>query len=226
MRKRCAGLVVVLVSLVAVGIGNPYENFGAVIEPATTVTRVDSVKLVSPDATFLTPGWGTHLPYDTFVFTVGFPPWPASIKLHGIVNGFPANTTINSPKLDTRYYLGMGIMAPPFWFAAVPGYPDPGVEELGPSVAPPPRLAVSPSVVTGQMTVRLQPVGTARPVVEIHDVVGNVVRSLDCTAGIDGGAIATWDREDEHGRLVPEGVYFCQYAGADVTSVRKVLVAH
>jgi len=97
------------------------------------------------------------------------------------------------------------------------------IEESKPVVE---RLAVSPSVVTGQMAVRLQPVGTARPVVEIHDAVGNVVRSLDCTAGTSGAATATWNREDDHGRLVPEGVYFCRYAGADVIAVRKVLVAH
>jgi hypothetical protein len=55
---------------------------------------------------------------------------------------------------------------------------------------------------------------------------GNVVRSLDCTAGADGAATATWNREDEFGRLVPVGVYFCRYAGTDVIAVRKVLVAH
>jgi flagellar hook assembly protein FlgD len=78
----------------------------------------------------------------------------------------------------------------------------------------------------GQMTIRLQTVGTSRPVVQIHDAVGNVVRSLGCTAGAEGAATATWNREDDRGRLVPEGVYFCRYANADVVAVRKVLVAH
>jgi len=87
-------------------------------------------------------------------------------------------------------------------------------------------LTVSPSIVTEQMTARLQPGGTGRPVVEIHDAAGNVVRSLDCTAGAGGFASATWNREDESGRLVPKGVYFCRYAEADVIAVRKVLVAH
>jgi hypothetical protein len=101
-----------------------------------------------------------------------------------------------------------------------------GVEESKPSVDGLPRLTVSPSVVTGQMTVGLQPVGNSRPAVEIHDAAGNVVRSLDCTAGADGFATAIWSREDDCGRLVPEGVYFCRYAAADVIAVRKVLVAH
>ncbi len=89
----------------------------------------------------------------------------------------------------------------------------------------PQDLVVRPSVVTGQMTIRLQPIGTGRQVVEIHDAVGNVVRSLYCTAGAGGIAAATWNREDDRGRLVPEGIYFCRYAGAGVTGVRKVLVA-
>ena len=87
------------------------------------------------------------------------------------------------------------------------GYP--GVEESKPLSERPLFLVVSPSVVTRQLTVRLQPVGTGRPVVEIHDAVGNVVRSLDCSPGPDGVATAKWNREDEFGRLVSEGIYFC-----------------
>jgi hypothetical protein len=109
---------------------------------------------------------------------------------------------------------------------AVMFYGDYGVEESKHGVAPLPSLDVSPSVVTGQMTVRLQHIGTGRQVVEIHDAVGNVVRSLGCKAGTDGVATATWNREDEIGRLVPEGIYFCRYAVSDVIAVRKVLVAH
>jgi len=226
MKNRCAGLVIVLFSLVATGIGNPYENFGAVIEPGTTVTEVDSVKLLSPDMTFLTPGWGSEIPADTFVFTVGFPPWPETIRICGTVNSFPAVLTIANSKLDTWYRFGFGIVAPPVKFAGVPGYPDPVVEESKPVVGHQQRLVINPSVVTERMNVRLQPFGSSRPAVEIHDAVGNVVRSLGCTAGADGFATATWNREDEFGRLVPEGVYFCRYAAADVIAVRKVLVAH
>jgi hypothetical protein len=76
------------------------------------------------------------------------------------------------------------------------------------------------------MWVRLQPAGPGRNVVEIHDAVGNVVRSLDCTVGANGLATATWDREDWLGHVVPEGVYFCRYAAAGVVAVRKVLVTH
>jgi hypothetical protein len=191
-----------------------------VIDPQATVTRIDSVKLAAPDLTFLTPGCGSHRPFDAFYF-VGVPSWPQSIMLYGTVNGIPANTLIKSPEIYTWYRIGLGGMASLVEF--VVHY---GVEEPRSVVERQQCLAVSPSVVTGQMTVKLLPVGTGRQVVEIHDAVGNVIRSLGCTAGTDGAATATWNREDDFGRLVPDGVYFCRYAASDVIAVRKVLVAH
>ena len=220
MKKRCAGLVVVLVSLSAFGVANAQFTFHAVLDPMTTVTRVDSVKLTSPDMTFLTPGWGSDTPLDSHDFT-GVTAWPMSIRLFGTINGSPFGKSIYPPLTETWYFLSYSVPSSRVMF-----WRDPGVEESKPAVAPLPRLAVSPSVVTGQMMVRLQAVGTSRPVVEIHDAVGNVIRSLSCTAGAGGAATATWNREDEFGRLVPKGVYFCRYAEADVIAVRKVLVAH
>jgi hypothetical protein len=219
MKKRCAGLVVVLVSLAAFGAASAEFSFHAVIDPLTTTTRVDSVKLVSPDMTFPTPGWGSRTPLDSHDFT-DVTAWPMSIILHGIIDGAPFSKSIYPPQLDIWYYLRLSLPSSKVMF-----WRDPGVEESKPAAAPLPRLAVNPSVVTGQMTVRLQPVGTRMPVVQIHDALGNVVRSLGCTAGTDGVTTATWNREDESGRLVPEGVYFCRYAGADVIAVCKVLVA-
>jgi len=220
MKKPRAGVFVVLVSLFAFGVANAEIMFHGIFRPLSYLVEMDSVVLTSPDMTFLTPGWGSHTPLDTHHFT-GVTAWPASITLHGAINGFPADIPISNPLPDTWYELPVGLVKPSvfFWQGA-------GVEESKPGVESVPRLAVSPSVVTGQMTVRLRPVGTGRRVVEIHDAVGNVIRSLDCTAGSDGIATATWNREDDFGRLVPEGVYFCRYAAADVIAVRKVLVAH
>ncbi len=226
MKNRCAGLVVVLFLLFAFGVAN--ADFDGVIDPQTTVTRIDSVELTLqhyPDMTFLTPGWGSHYPYDTFVFT-GVAEWPATLTLYGTVNGIAAHPTINQPYPDTWYRVGFGVVTSYVMFTDHhPG--DPGVVDGSkPTVERQQCLAVSPSLVTGLMTVKLQPASRGRPVVQIHDAVGNVVRSLGCTAGTDGVATATWNREDESGQLVPEGVYFCRYAASDVVAVRKVLVAH
>jgi hypothetical protein len=222
MNKRCAGLVVVLVSLLAFGVANAEIEFGAVLDPRIYVIRVDSASFTPPDTTFLTTGWGTDTPYDTFVFA-GVPAWPETLRLHGNLQGFAFHLTYLYPDTGRWYHIGSSGKGP---FVKFYGTGYGGVEESKPVVAPPPRLTVSPSVVTGQMSVRLRPAGISRPVVEIHDAVGNVVRSLGCTAGRDGVATATWNREDDHGRLVPKGVYFCRYAEADIIAVRKVLVAH
>jgi hypothetical protein len=190
-----------------------------VIDPQTTVTRIDSMTGLSPDMTILTPGWGSHTPYDTFHLPDVFQ-WPETIVLHGMVNGFAVHTSFTHPQHDTWYRIGLGVVTSYVAFYALMG-----VEESRSAVVRPQHFTVSPSVVTGQMTVRLQPVGTGRPLVEIHDAAGSVIRSLDCAAGADGAATATWNREDDRGRLVPEGVYFCRYAAAAVIAVRKVLVA-
>jgi hypothetical protein len=220
MKKRCAGLAVVLVTLAAFGKANADIEFHGIFQPLSYLVEMDSVVLTPPHMTFLTPGWGSHTPLDTHHFT-GVTAWPESVTLHGNINGYPHDIPLSHPLPNTWYELPIGLVKPSvmFWEGA-------GVEESKPVVERLQCLNVSPSVVTGQMAIRLQPVGTGRPLVEIHDAAGNVIRTLSCTAGASGVATTTWKREDDHGRLVPEGVYFCRYAAAGVVAVRKVLVAH
>ena len=222
MKRRCAGLAIVLVSLVALNVANADIQFNGVIDPKMNVTRIDSVKLASPDTTILTPDWFAEngVP-DTLAF-VGVPAWPETLDLYGTISSFPVHREIPHPKPDTWYMLSLVNPETPL----VMFYGDYGVEESKPAVRRLARLTVNPSVVTGQMSISLQSVCTGRASIEMYDAAGNVVRSLVCTAGTDGIATATWNREDDHGRLVPEGVYFCRYAAADVVAVRKVLVAH
>jgi hypothetical protein len=224
MRNSYSLLVTVLFSLLAIAIGNPVMFKGGVIEPGSSVTFIDSAKMTFhsyPDETFLTPGWGSHTPLDTFIFAGVPPAWPDTILLCGTVNSFPVNKRIVNPTDQIWYELGMGVIHAHVQFGEYPG-----VEESRSLARRPMFLAVCPSIVTRQMTIRLQPVGTGRPSVEIHDAAGNLVRSLDFTAAAEGAATAIWNREDEFGHLVPEGVYFCRYAASDVIAVRKVLVAH
>ncbi len=218
MKMRRTGLVVVLVSLVVFGVA--HANFDGVIDLQTTVTSIDSVVMTAPNMTFLTPGWGST-PMDTWTFAgVSL---PGSITLHGTINGLPTHgPAIVGPKADTWYRVGFGVVAPLVEFTNL----QVGVDESRSVDGNLQCLTVSPSVVTKQMTVRLLPVGTGRPVVGIHDATGSVIRSLGCTAGPSGTAMATWNREDDFGRLVPEGVYFCRYATHGVVAVRKVLVAY
>jgi len=225
MKTRCVGLAVVLVSLVAFGIGNAQTPFTGVINANSNLTVVDTaiLNVLTTTDTELTSGWmasGNQM--DTFKFP-DLTAWPNKVTLIGTIMGIPNTSVFTAPLPDTWYQFQSGSpIAPLVKFTSPPS----GLEESRSAFGPLQRLNVSPSVVTGQMTVRLQPVGTGRPVVDIHDAVGNVVRSLDCAAGTNGVATATWNREDEFGRLVPEGVYFCRYAASDVVAVRKVLVTH
>lgn len=224
MKNRCAGLAVVVLSLVAFGIGNAQIAFYGVVDPNTHTVIVDSaIVFISPTVTtYPTPGWqATGATYDTFPFPT-LTRWPDSVELIGSIDVMPNVSMFPSPVPNVFYRFNFGSpVAPRALFYSG----DVNIEEPG-SAGPLRRLDVSPSVVTGQMTVRLQPAGPGRPVVEIHDAVGNVVRALGCTAGANGIATATWNREDGLGRLVPEGVYFCRYAASGVVAVRKVLVTN
>jgi len=213
-------LAVVLVLLAAFGIGRAQTPFHGVLNPNNNGTIIDSVKVGPMDLTFRTAGWqGQGAEYDTFNFPE-LESWPTDIWVWGAVGVFPVERHIPTP-VNLQWY-GFGAGSNP---AFVLFYTEGGVEESRPAELTQ-RLNVSPSVVTGRMTVRLQLAGPGRAVVEIHDAVGNVVRSLDCTSGADGIATASWNREDGFGRLVPEGIYFCRYAASGGVAVRKVLVTN
>jgi hypothetical protein len=220
MKNHCTGLVIAMVSLCAFGVAYADIEFTGVLDVGVSVTRIDSVTLRSPDMTLYTAGWGSHVPFDTHYFA-GVTAWPETLTLHGTVNALPCRQTI--PHLLPRIWHAIGIDHDPpqvlFW----DDYS--GVEEPRLAAAPLPLLDVSPSVVTGQMTASLQSFGTGRRVIQIHDAVGNVVRSLALTAEAEDAATATWNREDDLGHLVPQGVYFCRCATSEVIAVRKVLVA-
>jgi hypothetical protein len=222
MKKRCAGLAVLVLTLVAFGIGNAQIAFYGVVDPNTFNVQVQTaIVFVSPTVdTITTTGWG-----GTQIDTVQFPDiaaWPDSVQLTSTIGPVPNVSMFKGPIPNVWYDFSVGSINKPraLFFSGLANIEEPGSPE------PLRRLTVSPSVVTGQMTVRLQPAGTSRPVVDIHDAIGNVVRSLGCTAGADGIATATWNREDGLGRLVPEGVYFCRYAASGVVAVRKVLVTN
>jgi len=217
MNRRCAGLVVVLMSLAAFGVGNAQQDVYGVIDPNTHTVWVDTAILQFPvmPIKVATPDWGSAPgALDTFYFG-DFASWPTGIQTRGTVDGNPNASMFPSPVADT-WYAFMGV-TPPTPMAMF--YGEVGVEESRSATRPRQCLNVSPSVVTSQMTVRVEAAGNA--MVEVLDAVGNLVRTLNCTDGA-----ATWSREDGLGRLVPEGVYFCRYATSGEVAVRKVLVTH
>ena len=224
MNGRCAGLAALVLLLGVIGIADAKTDFHAILHSGATIVLDSAYLIVPPDSlAYPTTGWGvTGGEHDTFDFPDSLDAWPQRVRLKGIEYGFTLRSRIEDPHGHRWYPIDMSMEGSAMFYGA----DEPGVVERRLAEGPLQRLAVSPSIVTGQMTLRVQPVGTGRQVIEISDAVGNVVRSLDCTAGTGGAATATWNREDDLGRLVPEGVYFCRYAAADVIAVRKVLVAH
>jgi hypothetical protein len=217
MKKRYAGLAVVLLSLAAFGVGNADEIYG-VINPNGHAVWVDTTLMTFPmgGRLFVTTGWGSDsVLFDTFDFGE-ITGWPVQLKLLGRIDGSSDSTTFQTPARDSWYpFRGGTPPAPMAKFYSVAS----GVEESRFAIGPRQCLSVSPSVVTSQMTVRVEATGSA--MVEVRDAVGNLVRTLNCTDGA-----ATWSREDGFGRIVPEGIYFCRYATSDRVAVRKILVTH
>ncbi|HTW92861.1 MAG TPA: hypothetical protein VMH22_14310 [bacterium] len=223
MKKLYAGLAAVLVSLATVGVSHAGSTFYGVTNPNGHTLIVDSalVKVGSKLDTFLTPGWGIGSGNDTFHFP-DVPSWPDTITLYGTIDAQPNASPFPAPKADTWYrFMWPQITAPLAMF-----YGTTGIEEPITVVEPLQRLVVIPTVVTTQMAVRLQPAGSGRPIVEVLDAAGRLIRSLNCATGADGLATATWYRDDGSGRLVPRGVYFCRYHTPSAAAVRKVLVAN
>ncbi|MBM3330719.1 hypothetical protein FJY68_02565 [candidate division WOR-3 bacterium] len=223
MKKRYAGLAVVVLLLGAFGVGRAQIAFYGVVDPNTFDVQVQTaVVFVSPDIdSYPTAGWG-GTSQDTW-HIADIAGWPDSVELISSIGPMPNVSMFPSPVANTWYDFTSGGIRKPraLFYSGVVNVAEPRTA-TGHSQ----RLQVSPSVVTAQMAIRLQPAGTGSPVVEMHDAVGNVVRSLDCAVGADGVATATWNREDDFGRVVPEGVYFCRYASSGLVAVRKVLVTH
>jgi len=210
----------------AISVGDAKTDFHGVLDPRGIEVAIDSAYLiVPPDSLFYatTDWYEVGFELDTFDFPDSLNAWPRRVWLKTTVSGIPIDFVIYEPVAGRWYEFPLGGRRYPsvMFYGAETGTDEPrlAVEHL-------PCLVVSPSVVTGQMTVRLQPAGPGRTVVDIYDAVGNITRSLECATGADGVATATWNLEDDHGRLAPEGVYFCRYAAAGVVAVRKVLVAH
>ncbi len=225
-KKCCCGLALVVLSFVAFSVGNAETSFYGVINPHAHSVWIDTAIVAVPPAgdTFATIGWGSDdsMIVDTFHFP-DIANWPAMVTLLGTVDGIRMPYMFAAPLGDSWY--DFMPVPPPLPMPEAMFYGTTGVEEPRSTTQPRPGLDVNPSVVTAQMTVRLACPGPDRPVVEVFDAAGNLVRSLNCTPGTNGFATATWHCEDGLGRQVPGGIYFCRSAAPGAVAVRKVLVA-
>jgi hypothetical protein len=100
----------------------------------------------------------------------------------------------------------------------------PGVTEnsLAP-VVPEPMLSVSPTVVSRLCRLAVH-AGIHQANLIIADITGRTVRGVPVPPGVAGDRVSvTWDTRDEHGQLVPNGVYFVALAPGSTRSSCKVI---
>jgi hypothetical protein len=97
-------------------------------------------------------------------------------------------------------------------------------EQLATPVGTEHVITVSPSVVSSRC--RFSAPAAERPsVLRIVDIAGRTVRGISVPSGRAGDRVSvTWDTRDEHGQLVPNGVYFVRVAQAQAQAVCKVIV--
>jgi flagellar hook assembly protein FlgD len=98
-----------------------------------------------------------------------------------------------------------------------------GIEEGGRTPSGPARLTVSPGISTGTVTIRAEHVSGGRCVAEVYDALGNRVRTLVLYRS-GAAASATWNGDDDLGRRLPEGIYYCSLADAANPAVRKLIL--
>jgi hypothetical protein len=179
----------------------------AVVEPVD----IDSAYFEhgGQDTWFLTTGWHAN-PEQTVEF--GFPPFagfPDTIRLAARFLVWPVTVEIYQPNRQTWYPFD-----PPHEQTRVMFDAPTGIEE-GRQDPAGPYLAVCPSVVRDAAVIRTSGAG----LLELVDAAGNAVRTLRAAATV------RWAGEDDSGRRLPEGVYFCRLVRGDESLVRKVIVS-
>lgn len=220
MKKCCSGLAVVLVSLALFGTGRAQVEFNGVINPNHHSVWVDTVILVVPPAneTILPVGWGSDsTAYDTFQFADPLV-WPLLVDMRVNVDTLHVQEVFPGPGNGTWYSFSLVPPPPP----KVQFYGQTGVEESGAAIEPRLQLSVSPSVLVDRVTIRAQIAGRGPVRLEIVDAAGNRVRSFCASNRVVN---QVWQGDDDAGRSLPEGLYFCRLAVGEASAVSKVLLA-
>jgi hypothetical protein len=163
----------------------------------------------SPEDTwFLTPGWHSE-PRQTDTFQ--FPPFA----------GFPTNIRLAADFSGTKVIQDFPAPVRLEWYTFSPPYEETkvmfddlsGIEE-GRYIPARLRLTVSPSVVRGAAVIRASGTGYLKVV----DAAGNAVRTLPAAATV------RWAADDDDGRRLPDGVYFCRLTAGQTAIVRKLIL--
>jgi hypothetical protein len=187
---------------------------------------------LGPDSSVYVCGTSRSRPYwnDFFVIKYGYRGdtlWEARLSGNSMYgNGAYAMEVDKDGNVIVAGSLGDTVSGADFVVAKFPPS-GPGVaENCTPSVVPGPMLSVFPTVVSRLCRLTV-PAGEHQANLSIADITGRTVRGIPVPAGRTGDRVSvTWDTRDEHGRLVPNGVYFVRVAQAQAQAqaVCKVIV--
>jgi hypothetical protein len=212
VRKLSLSLAAILLLLGMVATASGELVITGYLQTAAESVRVDSAyfQYGSQNTWFPTTGWHCDpMATDTFVFP-SFADFPTDVKLAAKFNGMPLVQEFLSPVRQVWY---------PFWdphdqTKAMFDAPISGIEEGRHNPAGL-YLAVSPSVVRGAAVILTSGTGC----LELVDAAGNTVRTFPAAAAV------RWAADDDAGRALPEGIYFCRLTAGQTAIVRKLILA-
>lgn len=85
--------------------------------------------------------------------------------------------------------------------------------------------AIAPNPCPGRALVRYSLATEMGASVTVHDLAGRQVRVLASGVRTPGRYTAEWRGDDDAGRELANGVYFCRFAAGAVSATRKVILA-
>jgi hypothetical protein len=108
----------------------------------------------------------------------------------------------------------------------IPWATEPGIEENGSQpgeIVQESPLRGHPNPFLGQTQLRYHLIENSTVSLEIYDVTGRRVRSIDCGRQIAGDHSAPWDGTDDSGLPVPPGIYFVRSRSSNSGDVARVV---
>ena len=200
-----------------------------VLSTGSHVVSIDSVVImdfVGGFQNYNTAGWGGDtMVVDTFRLEPQMLGLPSLIQVNFTQDASPGVLPIPMPVPDTWYLISGGPTQAQvrfFWHDTTP--PD-AIHERGQLTQRRTGLTVSPSIVRTGATIRAERVAGTSCAFVIFDAAGNRVRTLKTQASSAGAASATWTGEDNLGRRLPEGIYYCRLDDAANPSARKLILS-
>jgi hypothetical protein len=227
---RNAALLPALLLLVGV-LASPAHaaiQITGVLSTGSHVVVIDSLDVMDQGggfAHYLTYGvWGGDtMEVDTFVCTPPLQDPPLMVAMiWGSLDASPFTFSVPAFVPDSWFVIPSDPQEAMVKFDT--GYVTGVAEQVRPGFARA-GLTANPSIVRTGTTVRAEHVAGTNCAFVFFDAAGNRVRTLR-TQTLAGTASATWTGEDDFGRRLPEGIYYCALDGAANPSVRKLILSH